>query len=146
MTIDKEETKNSRKPKQPINEKSPLLQEKDEGQLSSGELNGASFTGSVFNLSTSIIGAGIMALPATMKVLGLGLGLGLIVFVALLTEASLEMLLRFSKVGNSGSYGEVMGDAFGGVGRRLLQFCIFVNNVGTLIVYMIIIGKAMPLR
>jgi sodium-coupled neutral amino acid transporter 2 len=145
MTIDKEETKNSRKPKQPINEKSPLLPEKDEGQLSSGELNGASFTGSVFNLSTSIIGAGIMALPATMKVLGLGLGLGLIVFVALLTEASLEMLLRFSKVGNSESYGEVMGDAFGGVGRRLLQFCIFVNNVGTLIVYMIIIGKAMPL-
>ncbi|KAE8023087.1 hypothetical protein FH972_008832 [Carpinus fangiana] len=143
MTIDKEETKNSRKPKQPINEKSPLLQEKDEGQLSSGELNGASFTGSVFNLSTSIIGAGIMALPATMKVLGLGLGLGLIVFVALLTEASLEMLLRFSKVGNSESYGEVMGDAFGGVGRRLLQFCIFVNNVGTLIVYMIIIGDVL---
>lgn len=146
MTIDKEETKNSRKPKQPINEKSPLLPEKDVVQFSSGEeLNGASFTGSVFNLSTSIIGAGIMALPATMKVLGLGLGLGLIVFVALLTEASLEMLLRFSKVGNSESYGEVMGDAFGGVGRRLLQFCIFVNNVGTLVVYMIIIGKVLPL-
>nr|POE73129.1 hypothetical protein CFP56_75080 [Quercus suber] len=31
--------------------------------------------GAVFNISTSIIGAGIMALPATMKVLGLGLGI-----------------------------------------------------------------------
>jgi sodium-coupled neutral amino acid transporter 2 len=96
MTIDKKETMNSRKPRQPINEKSPLLPEKQEGHHSSGELNGASFTGSVVNLSATIIGAGIMALPATMKVLGLGLGLGLILFVALLTEASLEMLLRFS--------------------------------------------------
>jgi sodium-coupled neutral amino acid transporter 2 len=48
-------------------------------------------------------------------------------------------------VGKSESYGEVMGDAFGGVGRRLLQICILVNNVGTLVVYMIIIGKVMPL-
>ena len=45
-------------------------------------LNRTSFTVSVFNISTSIIGAGIMALPATMKVLGLGLGIGMIVFVA----------------------------------------------------------------
>jgi sodium-coupled neutral amino acid transporter 2 len=34
------------------------------------EYNGASFPGTVFNLSTTIIGAGIMSLPATMKVLG----------------------------------------------------------------------------
>ena len=82
-----------------------------------------------------------MALPATMKVLGLGLGIGMIVFVAILIEGSLEMLLRFSRVGNSHSYGEVMKNAFGLAGRLLLQICILVNNVGTLIVYMIIIGN-----
>ena len=82
-----------------------------------------------------------MALPATMKVLGLGLGIGMIVFVAILTEGSLEMLLRFSRVGDSQSYGEVMRDAFGRAGRLLLQICILVNNVGTLIAYMIIIGN-----
>jgi sodium-coupled neutral amino acid transporter 2 len=43
-----------------------------------------------------------MALPATMKVLGLGLGIGLIVFVAVLTDCSVEMLLRCSKVGKAG--------------------------------------------
>lgn len=138
MTTDEKETKNTRKSKQPINEiKSPLLPEKH----ASEEFKWAPFAGAVFNLSTSIIGAGIMALPTTIKVLGLGLGLGMIVFVAVLTEASLEMLLRFSRVGKSESYGEVMGDAFGVVGRRLLQICILLNNVGTLIVYMIIIGK-----
>jgi amino acid permease len=46
--------------------------------------NGASFTGAVFNLSTTIVGAGIMVLPATMKVIGLVPGLVMIVLVALL--------------------------------------------------------------
>ncbi|KAK9991300.1 hypothetical protein SO802_026285 [Lithocarpus litseifolius] len=82
-----------------------------------------------------------MARRATMKVLGLGLGIGMIVFVAILIEGSLEMMLRFSRVGNSHSYGEVMQNAFGRAGRLLLQICILVNNVGTLIVYMIIIGN-----
>ncbi|KAK7843912.1 amino acid transporter avt6b [Quercus suber] len=54
-----------------------------------------------------------MALPATMKVLGLGLGNGMIID----TEGSLEMLLRFSRVGNSHSHGEVMSDAIGRAGR-----------------------------
>ncbi|CAN1795049.1 Amino acid transporter AVT6A [Linum perenne] len=101
----------------------------------------ASFIGSVFNLSTTIIGAGIMALPATMKVLGLGLGIGLIIFVAALTERSLEMLLRYSKAGKVKSYGGVMGDAFGGSGKIMLQICVLLNNVGVLVVYMIIIDS-----
>ncbi|CAN1795043.1 Amino acid transporter AVT6A [Linum perenne] len=103
----------------------------------------ASFIGSVFNLSTTIIGAGIMALPATMKVLGLGLGIGLIIFVAALTERSLEMLLRYSKAGKVKSYGGVMGDAFGGSGKIMLQICVLLNNVGVLVVYMIIIGDVL---
>ncbi|KAJ7953980.1 Amino acid transporter [Quillaja saponaria] len=130
---------NSRKSKQLIGEQSPLLprNKNEEGY------NGASFTGSVFNLSTTIIGAGIMALPATMKVLGLGLGIGAIIFVALLSETSLEMLMRFSRVGNAGSYGEVMENAFGIVGRKLLQINVLINNVGIIVVYMIIIGDVL---
>ncbi|KAL3655471.1 hypothetical protein CASFOL_001257 [Castilleja foliolosa] len=41
-------------------------------------VKGPCIYGAVFNLTTSIIGAGIMALPATMKVLGLVLGVILI--------------------------------------------------------------------
>jgi sodium-coupled neutral amino acid transporter 2 len=94
----------------------------------------------VFNLSTTIVGAGIMALPATMKVLGLVLGVAMIIFMAFLTEASIELLLRFSRAGKSASYGGLMGDAFGKTGRILLQAAVLVNNIGVLIVYMIIIG------
>ncbi|KAF5182063.1 Amino acid transporter [Thalictrum thalictroides] len=103
----------SMKKKQIVDEKAPLLPSKQD------EFKGASFTGAVFNLSTTIVGAGIMALPATMKVLGLGPGILMIIFMAFLTETSIEMLLRFSKAGKSVSYGGLMGVAFGRTGDVL---------------------------
>ncbi|XP_078431600.1 amino acid transporter AVT6A-like [Wolffia australiana] len=125
----------------------PLIATRDEEKGCSGgefvELDGASFGGAVFNLSTTIVGAGIMALPATMKVLGLVPGVLMILFVALLTEASIDMLIRSSRAGKLVTYGGVVGDAFGDLGRILLQSCVVVNNVGVLIVYMIIIGDVL---
>lgn len=142
MTIEniapKKERK-SRRGKTVVDEKAPLLPQKHEEEIS--EFNGASFTGAVFNLSTTIVGAGIMALPATMKVLGLVLGVAMIIFMAFLTDASIEFLLRFSRAGKSLSYGGLMGDAFGKIGKILLQVCVLINNIGVLVVYMIIIGK-----
>ncbi|CAI9109934.1 OLC1v1009876C2 [Oldenlandia corymbosa var. corymbosa] len=136
--------KKSRKSKPVVNEKSPLLPTKHEEDAAGfDEFNGASFSGAVFNLSTTIVGAGIMALPATMKVLGLIPGIALIIFTAFLTDASIELLLRFSRSSKSVSYGGLMGDTFGKYGRMLLQICVLVNNVGVLIVYMIIIGDVL---
>ncbi|CAN1839149.1 Amino acid transporter AVT6A [Linum perenne] len=131
----------SKKGKQ-VDENAPLLPHRNqEGGFD--EFNGASFPGAVFNLSTTIVGAGIMALPATMKVLGLVLGIAMIIFMAFLTDASIELLLRFSRVGKSTSYGGLMGDAFGKVGKILLQVAVMINNIGVLIVYMIIIGDVL---
>lgn len=119
----------------------PLLPQKevDFGHSEAG-FNGASFSGAVFNLSTTIVGAGIMALPATLKQLGAIPGLIVIILAAVLTEKSIEMLLRFTRACKSWSYSGLAGDAFGGFGRTLLQACIMINNLGTLVVYMIIIG------
>lgn len=103
-------------------------------------LSGASFSGAVFNLSTTIVGAGIMALPAAVRQLGMFPGLLAIALGAILTNASIEMILRFGRAAKAASYSGLVGDTFGGVGRTLLQACIVVNNVGSLVVYMIIIG------
>uniref|UniRef100_A0A2N9F2I9 Amino acid transporter transmembrane domain-containing protein n=1 Tax=Fagus sylvatica TaxID=28930 RepID=A0A2N9F2I9_FAGSY len=105
--------------------------------------DGASYSGAVFNLSTTIVGAGIMALPATMKQLGLIPGLIMIVLGATLTESSIDMILRFTRASKSATYSGLVSDAFGGPGRTLLQLCIVVNNLGMLIVYMIIIGDVL---
>ncbi|KAK7383265.1 hypothetical protein VNO78_28939 [Psophocarpus tetragonolobus] len=105
-----------------------------------GGFDGSSFSGAVFNLSTTIVGAGIMALPAVIKQLGLIPGLVLIILCAILTESSIAMLVRFTRASKSSTYSGVVCDAFGGIGRNLLLLCIIVNNVGVLVVYMVIIG------
>ncbi|CAN4092202.1 unnamed protein product [Withania somnifera] len=122
----------------------PLLPQKDaDVRHSEAGFDGASFSGAVFNLSTTIVGAGIMALPATLKQLGAIPGLIVIILASILTEKSIEMLLRFTKASKSTTYSGLAGDAFGGFGRTLLQACIVINNLGTLVVYMIIIGDVL---
>ncbi|KAL6912200.1 hypothetical protein ACP4OV_001005 [Aristida adscensionis] len=121
----------------------PLLPRKQQQKDGVDDFHGASFAGAVFNLSTTIVGAGIMALPATMKVLGLVPGLVLIVLAAVLTEASIELLVRYSRAVGATSYGEAMGDAFGALGRGLLQASVVVNNLGVMVVYVIIIGDVL---
>lgn len=120
----------------------PLLPQKRDGH-SEFEFNGASYSGAVFNLSTTIVGAGIMALPETLKQLGTIPGLLVIILGGLLTEKSIDMILRFGRASKTSSYASLADDAFGGVGRTLLQGCIVINNVGTLVVYMIIIGDVL---
>ncbi|KAM3192553.1 hypothetical protein ACQJBY_069647 [Aegilops geniculata] len=110
-------------------ETTPLLPVKVEEE-GFHEFNGASFSGAVFNLSTTIVGAGIMALPASIKMLGLIPGLLMIIFVALLTEASIDMLIRCSHQGKITSYGWLMGEAYGQWGRIALQASVVINNIG----------------
>ncbi|GAY48029.1 hypothetical protein CUMW_108830 [Citrus unshiu] len=128
--------------------RAPLLpqaqsQKHDNLEAHEAGIDGASFSGAVFNLSTTIVGAGIMALPATVMELGLIPGLIMIVLVGWLTESSIDMIMRFSRASKSATYSGVVADAFGGAGRALLQVCIVVNNLGMLVVYMIIIGDVL---
>lgn len=126
--------------KENSDERVPLLSRTQDEKVMTYKYSGASFHGSVFNLSCTIVGSGIMSLPATLKMLGLVPGIVLIIIVAFVIEASIEMLLRFSKAGSAYSYGDAMADAFGRIGKVLLQICIVIYNTGSLIVYMIIIG------
>lgn len=97
----------------------------------------------VFNLATTIIGAGIMALPAAMRVLGVPLGLFAIVLMGLLSEVSIEMLVHSLTLTKRWSFGDLVGEAMGWAGRALAQLCIVVNNGGILIVYLIIMGDVL---
>lgn len=105
--------------------------------------DGSGISGAVFNLTTSIIGAGIMALPATMKVLGLFPGIVLIVLIGILSEISVELLVRFSALQNALSYGDVVQSALGRPTKILSEICIIINNAGVLVVYLIIMGDVM---
>lgn len=104
---------------------------------------GASVSGAVFNLSTSIIGAGIMSLPAAMKVLGVGPALLLIAAVAYLSDVSAEALVRYTVRGTPCTYAGVMAESFGRAGSTVLQLCIALTTMGTLTMYLIIIGDVL---
>ncbi|XP_058780464.1 amino acid transporter AVT6E [Vicia villosa] len=105
--------------------------------------HGSGVPGAVFNLTTTIIGAGLMALPATMKVLGVVFGIVLIILMGILSEISVELLVRFSVLCKASSYGEVVQHAMGRPARILSEICIILNNAGVLIVYLIIMGDVM---
>ncbi|RZS01445.1 hypothetical protein BHM03_00031323 [Ensete ventricosum] len=104
---------------------------------------GSGVPGAIFNLATSIIGAGIMALPATLKVLGLLVGFVSIVLMGILSEISIELLVRFSVLSKSSSYGDVVQTALGRPFKIVSEICVIINNAGVLVVYLIIIGDVM---
>jgi amino acid permease len=113
------------------------------GDGPAGPPEGSSVPAAVFNLATSIIGAGIMALPATMKVLGVAVGLVSILVMGVLSEITIELLVRFSAYCRALSYGEVVHRALGRPASIVAQMCVIINNGGVLVVYLIIIGDVM---
>lgn len=112
----------------------PLLPERKVG------VKPASVSGAVFNVATSIIGAGIMSIPATLKVLGVIPAFGMILIIALLAELSVDFLMRFTHSGETTTYAGVMKEAFGPVGAVAAQICVMITNFGCLTMYLIIIG------
>jgi amino acid permease len=80
-----------------------------------------------------------MSLPATMRVLGVAPAVALIAAVALLSDVAVDFMLRYTR--SRPSYAALMGGSFGRTGAALLNVFVAFNCVGTLTVYLIIIGN-----
>ncbi|KAI7990589.1 Amino acid transporter AVT6C [Camellia lanceoleosa] len=72
-----------------------------------------SVAGAVFNVSTSIVGAGIMSILATIKVLGVIPAFVSIAMVAILVDVSVEFMMRFTNFSESSTYATLMYESFG---------------------------------
>lgn len=115
----------------------PLLPARNDG----GPNNVPSLAGAVFNVATSIIGAGIMSIPATLKVLGVIPAFLMIFLIGIVVDISVEFMLRFTYSGESRTYAGLMGENFGRLGSVAVQICVMITNLGCLIMYLIIIGE-----
>lgn len=100
-------------------------------------------SGAVFNISTTMVGAGIMSIPATIKVLGIIPGLLVIVLVAVITDLTVEFMLRCTSSGKAVTYAGMVGESFGSVGSLAVKICVITTNLGVLIVYFIILGDVL---
>ncbi|XP_060181897.1 amino acid transporter AVT6C-like isoform X2 [Lycium barbarum] len=94
----------------------------------------------VFNVSTTIIGAGIMSIPATLKVLGVIPAFLMIVLIALLVDITVNFMLRATYAGETTTYAGLMKEHFGKIGSLAVQICVMITTLGCLIMYLIIIG------
>ncbi|KFK29814.1 hypothetical protein AALP_AA7G182400 [Arabis alpina] len=126
--------------------KTPLLPNQSPSSSSSEEKEDqkhGSFAGAVFNISTSIVGAGIMSIPAAFKVLGVIPSLSIIIIIAWLSHISAGFLMKSSLAGESITYAGVMKDSFGKSGSVSVQIVNMVVTFGAMIIFSIIIGDVL---
>lgn len=119
----------------------PLIQPDPEHSPEDPNPQNGSISGAVFNISTTMVGAGIMSVPATMKVLGIIPGFAVIVLVALITDVTVEFMLRYTSSGEATTYAGMVGESFGSVGSFGVKMCVIITNLGILIIYLIILGE-----
>ncbi|KAJ1426308.1 Amino acid transporter, transmembrane domain [Sesbania bispinosa] len=125
------------------NTTAPLLPPDSEHSPEDPIPQNGSISGAVFNVSTTMIGAGIMSVPATMKVLGIIPGFVVIVLVALITDVTVEFMLRYTSSGKSTTYAGMVGESFGSLGSLAVKICVITTNLGVLIIYFIILGDVL---
>jgi len=98
---------------------------------------------SVFlNFVNSIVGAGIVGLPFTLKQGGLAVTLGAMVVMAWLTDYSLRLIVRTAKYANVNTYEDLCEYCFGNMGFYLVSGSMFLFDFGAMLTYLIIMGDA----
>ncbi|KAI8474958.1 MAG: transmembrane amino acid transporter protein-domain-containing protein [Monoraphidium minutum] len=96
----------------------------------------------VFNLTKVILGAGMMAVPRALYLLGVIPGTALMAAIALLTHFTLARGLVWgaAAAGAKGSYGDLARRALGRRGEAALQLAVFVNCWTMLVIFLVISG------
>lgn len=111
----------------------------------------ASVSGSVFNLSNTMLGGGIslIALPTALREAGVA-GFSLIVLLsACFTQMSVQQLAdaataTAADAGDSGDYGTVAAAALGHSGQTLVELFVLLNNFGACIALLNTFGDVVP--
>ncbi|KAF8085710.1 hypothetical protein N665_0650s0023 [Sinapis alba] len=125
--------------------KAPLLPNQEPSSSSSSSENEkhGSFAGAIFNVSTSIVGAGIMSIPAAFKVLGVIPSLSIILIIAWLSNVSAGFLMKSTVAGDATTYAGVMKESFGKPGSVAVQIITMVVTFGSMVIFSIIIGDVL---
>lgn len=98
----------------------------------------------VVNLSNSIIGVSVLAMPFCMRECGLGLGTLLLVGSNLLTRVTSHLLFKGAFAGRRRSYEAYAASAFGETGRAAVQVSLALFLLSTLCAFYVVIGDLGP--
>ena len=96
---------------------------------------------SVFNLTNTALGAGVLSLPYFFASTGIVAGLFVLVAVGLMSALSLHLLVKANPLAGANSYLEVAAAAYGKRGVRCVQFSTLLLTFGAIPVYFVIVGS-----
>lgn len=96
------------------------------------------------NLSNSIIGVSILAMPFCMKMCGICLGFLMLIFSALLTRFTCHLLLKSAVVSRRKSFELLAFHTFGQFGKLVAELNIIGFMLGILISFFVVIGDLGP--
>ena len=104
----------------------------------------ASITSSIYNLSNTAVGAGILALPYATAQVGWFLGLVLFIGCAIMTAYTLHINSMAAKIYRPRSSYKTLCDACIKYLSYFADFIIAINTFGACCAYLIIVGKLWP--
>jgi len=90
------------------------------------------------NMTTCIVGSGIVGLPYAMNSTGFVAGIVLILVTAALTEKSLRLIIETAKHVHKQSYETLAEVAFGSIGFRFILINMFIMAYGAMVTYLMI--------
>mmetsp|Transcript_5528 Transcript_5528/g.7619 ORF Transcript_5528/g.7619 Transcript_5528/m.7619 type:complete len:490 (+) Transcript_5528:240-1709(+) len=93
----------------------------------------------IFNLSSTILGGGILSLPFTFAKLGWGLGMVILVSVALASDFSLYILCSCSRRSGTISYMEVVKYSFGEAGYYFVTMMLSIFILLIVVAYNVLV-------
>ncbi|GMM31618.1 Avt2 protein [Martiniozyma asiatica (nom. inval.)] len=136
----------------PLNAESSALDLAQNGGLTSmadtnfisPELAGSDLKGAFFNMTNSIVGAGIVGIPRAFKNSGLVLGILLMITLTFLNDWTLRLIIINTKLSGSKSYTGFVTHSFGTTGKIIVLLAQGLFAFGGAIGFSVIIGDSIP--
>jgi hypothetical protein len=91
---------------------------------------------SVFRIVNSLLGAGLLGMPFCYKECGLVLATLLVLLTLVASELSVHLLMVASQLASKKTYEDLAHHCFGRLGQRIVDMCVFIMNVGSLVAYL----------
>ncbi|CAH7672267.1 transmembrane amino acid transporter protein-domain-containing protein [Phakopsora pachyrhizi] len=115
----------------------------DDNQLSLTD-RGSNLVSGIANMSNSILGAGIIGLPYSLRSAGLVTGVGMIIILGYITDWSIRILALNCKLTGRKTYIGIMEHCFGSIGMASVSFFQFIFAFGGMCAFGVIIGDSIP--
>jgi sodium-coupled neutral amino acid transporter 11 len=93
-----------------------------------------------FNMTNTVVGAGIIGLPYALKQAGFWVGIGALLAMAYMTELSLRLLMRVAFRARCNTYEALATHAFGASGFWLVSSARFLFSGGAMLAFLMILA------